>query len=63
MSTQVPVMPLLYGAAWGEVSSTELHRLADQWQPVHEPGPQHARTSEYTILHLTPASVTAAEAD
>ena len=42
MTTQVPVVPLLNGGAWAEVSSRNYTGLADVQQPVHEPGSQHA---------------------
>ena len=37
MTTQVPVAPLLYGAAWCGILHARLHRLAVGEQPLHEP--------------------------
>ena len=55
MSTQVPVIPLLYGASWAEFSSRNYTGWPSQANPYADPGPNQIEV-EYVILHLKPAS-------
>src|SRR6516225_9870745 len=55
MSTQVPVIPLLYGASWAEFSTRAYTGWPSQANPYADPGP-NAPEVEYVILHLKPAS-------
>lgn len=55
MSTQAPVIPLLYGAAWYEYSTKDYTGWPTSSNPYIDPVP-NAPYMEYTLLHLTPAS-------
>jgi peptide/nickel transport system substrate-binding protein len=55
MSTQVPVIPLLYGASWAEFSTRSYTGWPSQSNPYADPGPNPIEL-EYVILHLKPAS-------
>jgi peptide/nickel transport system substrate-binding protein len=55
MSTQVPVIPLLYGASWAEFSTRNYTGWPSQSDPYSDPGPNPIEI-EYVILHLKPAS-------
>ncbi|HEX6527951.1 MAG TPA: ABC transporter substrate-binding protein [Streptosporangiaceae bacterium] len=55
MSTQVPEIPLLYGAAWAEWSSKNYTGWPTQANAYSDPGPNPTEV-EYVILHLTPTS-------
>jgi peptide/nickel transport system substrate-binding protein len=55
MSTQVPVIPLLYGASWAEFSTKNYTGWPSQANPYSDPGPNPTEL-EYVILHLRPAS-------
>src|SRR5215469_6994550 len=55
MSTQVPVIPLLYGASWAEFSTRDYTGWPSQSNPYADPGPNQLEV-EYVILHLKPAS-------
>jgi len=55
MSTQAPVIPLLYGAAWYEYSTKKYTGWPTQSDQYTNPAP-NAPYLEYTLLHLTPAS-------
>src|SRR6516162_1117693 len=55
MSTQVPVIPLLYGASWAEFSTKNYTGWPSQSNPYADPGPNQIEV-EYVILHLKPAS-------
>jgi peptide/nickel transport system substrate-binding protein len=55
MSTQVPAIPLLYGAAWAEWSSKNYTGWPSPSNPYSDPGPNPTEI-EYVLLHLSPAS-------
>ncbi len=55
MSTQVPLVPLLYGAAWAEFSTRHYTGWPSPSNPYMDPGP-NAPYLEYTILRLKPVS-------
>jgi len=55
MSTQVPAIPLLYGAAWAEWSTKNYTGWPSPSNPYSDPGPNPSEI-EYIILHLTPTS-------
>jgi peptide/nickel transport system substrate-binding protein len=55
VSTQAPVIPLLYGAAWYEYSTKDYTGWPTQSNQYIDPVP-NAPYMEYTLLHLTPAS-------
>ena len=55
VSTQAPVIPLLYGAAWYEYSTKEYTGWPTESNQYIDPVP-NAPYMEYTLLHLTPAS-------
>ena len=55
MSTQVPVIPLLYGASWAEFSTRNYTGWPSQSNPYSDPGPNPTEI-EQVILHLKPAS-------
>jgi len=55
VSTQVPVIPLLYGASWAEFSTRNYTGWPSQSNPYADPGPNQIEV-EYVILHLKPAS-------
>jgi peptide/nickel transport system substrate-binding protein len=55
MSTQVPVAPLLYGAAWYEYNTKKYDGWPTQDNQYMNPVP-NAPYIEYTLLHLTPKS-------
>jgi peptide/nickel transport system substrate-binding protein len=55
MSTQVPEVPLLYGAAWAEWSTKNYTGWPSPSNPYSDPGPNPSEI-EYVILHLTPVS-------
>ena len=55
VSTQAPVIPLLYGAAWYEHSTKEYTGWPTASNQYIDPVP-NAPYMEYTLLHLTPAS-------
>ena len=55
VSTQAPVIPLLYGAAWYEYSTKDYAGWPTQSNQYIDPVP-NAPYMEYTLLHLTPAS-------
>jgi ABC-type transport system substrate-binding protein len=54
-STQMPAIPLLYGAAWAEWSTRNYVGWPSQSNPYSDPGPNISEV-EYVILHLKPAS-------
>jgi peptide/nickel transport system substrate-binding protein len=53
MSTQVPVAPLLYGAAWWEYSTRNYTGWPSSTNPFINPTTNSPYLEE-TILHLTP---------
>ena len=55
VSTQAPVVPLLYGAAWYEYSTKQYTGWPTESNQYIDPVP-NAPYMEYTLLHLTPAS-------
>src|SRR5271154_6518686 len=55
VSTQAPVIPLLYGAAWYEYSTKSYTGWPTANNEYIDPVP-NAPYMEYTLLHLTPAS-------
>jgi peptide/nickel transport system substrate-binding protein len=55
MSTQVPAIPLLYGASWAEFSTRAYTGWPSEASPYADPGPNPTEI-EYVILHLRPAS-------
>jgi peptide/nickel transport system substrate-binding protein len=55
MSTQAPVIPLLYGAAWYEYNTNKYDGWPTQSNQYMNPVP-NAPYIEYTLLHLTPKS-------
>ena len=55
VSTQAPVIPLLYGAAWYEYSTKDYTGWPTQSNQYIDPVP-NAPYMEYTLLHLQPAS-------
>jgi peptide/nickel transport system substrate-binding protein len=55
VSTQAPVIPLLYGAAWYEYSTKEYTGWPTQSNQYIDPVP-NSPYMEYTLLHLSPAS-------
>ena len=55
LSTQVPVAPLLYGAAWAEFSTRNYTGWPAPDNAYMDPGP-NSPYLEYTILQLKPAS-------
>ena len=55
VSTQAPVIPLLYGAAWYEYSTKNYTGWPTANNEYIDPVP-NAPYMEYTLLHLTPAS-------
>ena len=54
-SSQMPVIPLLYGASWAEFSTRNYTGWPSQANPYTDPGPNPTEI-EYVILHLRPAS-------
>jgi ABC-type transport system substrate-binding protein len=55
MTTQVPVVPLLNGGAWAEVSTRNYTGWPSASNPYMNPVP-NTPYIEYTVLHLTPKS-------
>ena len=55
MATQMPVIPLLYGASWAEFSTRNYTGWPSQANPYTDPGP-NPTPIEYVILHLKPTS-------
>jgi peptide/nickel transport system substrate-binding protein len=55
LSTQAPVIPLLYGAAWYEYNTSKYDGWPTQANQYINPVP-NAPYIEYTLLHLTPKS-------
>jgi peptide/nickel transport system substrate-binding protein len=55
MSTQVPEIPLLYGASWAEWSTKDYTGWPTSSNPYSDPGPNPSEI-EYVILHLKPVS-------
>lgn len=55
VSTQAPVIPLLYGAGWFEYSTKNYIGWPTQDDSYVDPSPNSAQI-EYVILHLKPAS-------
>jgi peptide/nickel transport system substrate-binding protein len=55
MTTQVPVIPLLYGASWAEFSTKHYTGWPSASDPYSDPGPNPIEV-EYVILHLRPVS-------
>jgi peptide/nickel transport system substrate-binding protein len=55
LSTQAPVIPLLYGAAWYEYNTNKYDGWPTQTNQYMNPVP-NAPYIEYTLLHLTPKS-------
>jgi ABC-type transport system substrate-binding protein len=55
MTTQVPVVPLLYGGAWSEVSTRNYTGWPTASNPYMPPSPQTPYLEE-TLLHLKPTS-------
>jgi peptide/nickel transport system substrate-binding protein len=55
MTTQVPVVPLLNGGAWAEVSTRDYTGWPTSANPYMNPVP-NTPYIEYTVLHLTPKS-------
>jgi peptide/nickel transport system substrate-binding protein len=55
MTTQVPVVPLLYGGAWSEISTRNYTGWPTASDPYMPPSPQTPYLEE-TLLHLKPAS-------
>jgi peptide/nickel transport system substrate-binding protein len=55
VSTQAPVIPLLYGAAWYEYSTKDYTGWPTQSNQYIDPV-ANSPYIEYTLLHLTPAS-------
>ena len=55
MSTQAPVIPLLYGAVWYEYSTKDYTGWPTASNQYVDPIP-NSPYLEYTLLHLTPAS-------
>jgi peptide/nickel transport system substrate-binding protein len=53
MSSQAPVIPLLYGAAWYEYNTDKYDGWPTQSNQYMNPVP-NAPYIEYTLLHLTP---------
>jgi peptide/nickel transport system substrate-binding protein len=54
-SSQVPLVPLLYGAAWAEFSTRHYTGWPSPGNPYMDPGP-NSPYLEYTILQLKPVS-------
>jgi peptide/nickel transport system substrate-binding protein len=54
-STQLPLVPLLYGAAWAEFSTRHYTGWPSPGNPYMDPGP-NSPYLEYTILQLKPVS-------
>lgn len=54
VSTQAPVIPLLYGAGWFEYTTKNYTGWPTQNDPYVDPSPNQANV-EYVILHLKPA--------
>jgi peptide/nickel transport system substrate-binding protein len=54
-SSQVPLVPLLYGAAWAEFSTRHYTGWPSPSNPYMDPGP-NSPYLEYTILQLKPVS-------
>ena len=54
-SSQMPVIPLLYGASWAEFSTRNYTGWPSQSNPYTDPGPNPTEI-EYVILHLKPVS-------
>ena len=55
LSTQVPVIPLLYGASWAEWSTKDYTGWPTQSNAYSDPGPNPSQV-EYVILQLKPVS-------
>jgi peptide/nickel transport system substrate-binding protein len=55
MSTQVPVVPLLYGGAWAEFSTRHYTGWPTSGNPYMPPVP-NTPYLEYTVMHLKPVS-------
>ena len=59
MDSQVPVVPLLYGAAWWEFSTRNYSGWPSSGNPFMNPTTNSPYLEE-TVLHLKPASLTTA---
>jgi peptide/nickel transport system substrate-binding protein len=55
VATDLPVIPLMYGVAWGEFSTRHVSGWPDSQNPF-EPAVPRAPFAEYTVLQLSPAS-------
>ena len=55
VSNYLPVIPLLYGVAWGEFSTRHVNGWPDDADP-YEPAEPSAPFDEYTVLQLTSSS-------
>ncbi len=54
VSTQLPVIPLLYGVSWGEFNTSQVNGWPDEEEPYQAPEPA-APFNEYTVLQLEPS--------
>ena len=55
MATQLPVIPVMYGAAWGEYNSSKVTGFPSAANP-YDPAQPSVPFDEYVVLQLKPAS-------
>lgn len=55
VATQLPIIPMIFGVAWFEYSTSKYTGWPSQADP-YDPGQPEGPYDEYTILHLHPAS-------
>jgi peptide/nickel transport system substrate-binding protein len=55
VSTQLPVIPIMYGVDWGEYSTKTVTGWPTAQNP-YEPAQPSAPFNDYTVMHLTPVS-------
>jgi peptide/nickel transport system substrate-binding protein len=54
-STQMPAIPLVYGADWNEYSTARITGWPTQSNPYMDPAPDDPELP-YILMHLKPAS-------
>ena len=54
-STELPTIPLMYGADWNEYSTARITGWATQSDPYMDPAPDDPEVG-YILTHLKPAS-------
>jgi peptide/nickel transport system substrate-binding protein len=54
VATQLPIIPVMYGAAWGEYNSAKVTGFPSAANP-YDPAQPSAPSNEYVVVQLTPA--------